>query len=306
MRNRVISIVTGWGGHLGTGHIQRMISLADYLSRRKRMEVSLVCGRVPEFISPTIRDYFRPAAVPGSDCVVRDMRDSSIDEILNLKKLGRIIAVDDCGPGRDCADRAIDLLPNMCHSVRNKKMFLYGYNFFNSVYRMNEDRIIKTTDVAFYCGYNPQPETVEFLLSLVPSDCTAALCAGNESLIVTNRKSSPLRKTYAETLLSAKVLVSHFGIALYEGHIAGCRLASVNPSEYHSRLADMASHDIDAINLGMLKTIHPDESRKTLSLLIANPRAEEVYPAAVLSSIEAGLEHFYNEIRDLVDDRTMS
>ncbi|MGL4368968.1 MAG: hypothetical protein ACRCUT_04755, partial [Spirochaetota bacterium] len=59
---------------------------------------------------------------------------------------------------------------------------------------------------------------------------------------------------YPFPMLFAKNLISHFGITLFEGSLCGCRLFSINPSQYHSQLTETASPLLDISNFG----VYPD------------------------------------------------
>jgi hypothetical protein len=301
MRRQIASIVTGWGSRLGTGHIQRMGSLADYLERKKNIRVFICTDQSAEIPLPALSAKVLPYIHPGSVSIIRDKRDSSIDEMLNLKRYARVITIDDCGPGRDFADLAIDLLPNLKYSIHTKKLFIYGSGFTGSIKRLEGRIIEKTIDCAVYSGYKPPRETVDFLLSLVPSGAVCAHLCGEASVLLKNGITTPLQMSYAEALLSTKVLISHFGITLYEGHIAGCHLVSVNPTKYHSRLADNAGNEIGIINLGLREGFDLVHARDIISGLIHEPPAGKTNPAAIADLIEKGLELFYNQIAPFFD-----
>jgi spore coat polysaccharide biosynthesis predicted glycosyltransferase SpsG len=297
----MVSIVTGWGDHLGAGHIQRMASLAEFLNRKKSVRAFLISREKPAFLPSSIYNYIEPEIKPGIACIIRDMRDSTIDDMLKLKKNHRVIAIDDCGPGRNIADLAIDLLPNPAHAIYKKEQFIYGYNFIDSIRCLDGHKVTKTIDCAIYCGFNPPRETVKFLLSLMPARATCAILSGTNSLLFENGVSSPLSKSHAEILLSSNMLITHFGITLYEGYISGCRLMSINPTEYHSKLADIATKDIGVINLGISGTLEADQARNSISDVMQNPIRSRTDPAAVLEKIEQGLEEFYSGIMPFLD-----
>jgi spore coat polysaccharide biosynthesis predicted glycosyltransferase SpsG len=302
MRNGTVSIVTGWSGQLGTGHIQRMASLAEFLERKKSLRTFIIIREKPEFLPPSICNHCIPEFKPGGSCIIRDMRDSTIEDMRKLKTAHRVIAVDDCGPGRDIADCAIDLLPNLTHAAHSREMFIYGYNFMDSIRRLDRQEVAKTIDCAVYCGLDPSQEAVDYYLSLMPPRATCAVLSCNNSLLSKNKSVSPILKSHAEILLSSKMLISHFGITLYEGYISGCRLMSINPTEYHSRLADIAAHDIGLVNLGMTGSIGADAVRDSIADMIRNPILSRIDPASVGEKIDAGLENFYSRIAPFLDD----
>jgi len=273
-----------------------MASLVMFLNRDKGVLASMAGVKKPEFLPSLPNKYFQPFHKKEASCVVRDMRDSSITEMQKLKEIGTVIAIDDCGPGSGTADVCIDLLPNPARHNYNTKSFIYGFNFTESVRQLKKPRIAKSIDAILYCGYNPAAETIDFFRSLIPEHTICALLLGNNSRMIADGKETVLNRPYAETILSAKLLISHFGIALYEGHIAGCRLACVNPTEYHSRLADIAKNDIGLLNLGVLKTIDPVHAQEKIVDMIQNPLIDRIHPEEVLEKIEGRLENFFSDI----------
>jgi hypothetical protein len=301
MSDRTVSICAGWGGPFGAGHVQRMACLADYLRTKRGISAAVTGGPTPEFLPATVSDLFAPGILPGSSCIIRDCRDSSADDMLRLKAIAPVIAIDDCGPGRDSADAAIDLLPNLRYPVYQKEIFLFGYNFVDSVRRLGNRRIGKDIDIALYCGLDAPRGTVRRLVSFLPPGATAAVLAGKDSCLIRSGTSLPLEASYAETLASAKIIVTHFGITLYEGLASGCGLVCVNPTRYHADLADRAGRDIKILNLGVIDDIDPDRTRADLAAEIRCHPAEAIETGAIMRTIEQGLENFYSRIRSFLD-----
>jgi len=296
-----ITIVTGWGNHLGTGHIQRMTNLVDFINGHTSMGAFIVSDSIPEFIPSHLRSSFTRTIQPGCRLIVRDKRDSSIEEMTSLKQSGRVITIDDCGPGRELADCAIDLLPNLKYSITKKGLFIYGYAFSDSIRRLGNQPIRKDIDYALYCGINPSREIVDFFLSLVPVKSSCAVLAGNASFIINNGEKLPLDRSYAETLLSTRVLISHFGITLYEGQLAQCRLITMNPTEYHSHLSDRAGSELNCINIGVTGSIDITEARATLARAIGDHVPLCINPAVINKNVEHGLLLFISHIQSLME-----
>lgn len=300
MNGAAVSIVTGWGATLGSGHVQRMACLADYLIRERGTRAIIAAGAAPEFLPAAVQDLFAPEPMPGSACIIRDCRDSTVDEMIRLKAIAPVIAIDDCGPGREHADLAIDLLPNLRYSIYRKDTFIFGYNFADSIRSLGNRRIEKTIDVALYCGMDTPPDTLRLLVSLLPDHATAAVLAGEHSYYIQNGVRSPLDMPLSEALLSAKVLLTHFGITLYEGHAARCRLACINPTSYHADLAERARKDLGILNLGVIGQANPEQARSALASAIRSIPAESIEAAGILRAIDAGLKNFHAAIRPLL------
>jgi hypothetical protein len=297
MTAREVTIVTGWGDHLGTGHVQRMANLANHMNSHASPQAYIMCDREPEFLPVSFKDIFSNRIRPGTGIIIRDKRDSSIKEMEELKGHGNVIAIDDCGPGRELADLPVDLLPNLKYSINNTELFIYGYTFTDSIRRLGSHPVRKEIDYALYCGISPSRETVNFILSLIPKDSSCAILSGSRSALMRNGALEPLQKSYAETLISARVLISHFGITLYEGHLAGCRLISMNPTEYHSRLSEIARHDLELINLGVIDAIDPNQARTVVSDASRSTIPGSIDPMKIIKTIETGLDLFLSQLQ---------
>lgn len=290
----MISIITDWGNTLGTGHMQRMAALAEFIRHEKNLPCSIESDRMPDFLPSSAHRLFRaPTENPGC-MIIHDRRDSTVEEILSLKLRGRVVTVDDCGDGRTVADACIDLLPNLTYKQQEKNSFIYGYNFIESLRAAGRIEINKNIDVAIYAGFNPASETILALRSLVPEQAVCAILTGNNQVLSQGNIERPLNLPYSEILSASKVFISHFGIALYEAHLAQCRLISVNPTEYHARLADSVRNDLGVLNMGTLNSVDRRQAREMLSQCILNPLAEKVNPEIMLDKTRAGLEHFYS------------
>ncbi len=297
MMKREVSIVTGWGGHLGTGHVQRMAALACHINRNTPFRAHLVCESRPGFIPDSLNGIIAGEIRPDSAFIIRDKRDSTLREMDELKALGRVIAIDDCGPGREQADLAIDLLPNLKYSIYDRDLFIFGFTFADSVMKLGASVISKDIDFAVYCGLNSPRQNIDFICSLLPEKSTCAVLAGDRSYLSQDGVMTPLKRSYAETLISAKVLVSHFGITLYEGRISGCRLIAINPTEYHSRLSDIAGGGLDLVNLGVIDAVDPSPARSAISGSLTAGIFPGMEPRSINGAIQKGLELFMSRIR---------
>src|SRR3990172_5574294 len=111
MTAKTISIVTSCGGSLGYGHLQRMMSLAWFLRKKKSVDAYIVINGERPSIPGEIKSFVIPDIHPLSSLIIRDMRDSGQDEIERLMGKWKTIVIDDMGPGRNSADFSINLLP---------------------------------------------------------------------------------------------------------------------------------------------------------------------------------------------------
>jgi hypothetical protein len=190
----------------------------------------------------------------------------------------------------------IDILPRIApHELALRfNGFLYGYNFLKSLENLNNNFISKNINFSIYPGNAATDEYKNYLISLLPKGSNYAMLCGKNSYVQNNDEKHPVYNNYAEVLLSSKIIISHFGVTLYEGFISKCRSITINPTQYHSKLSDILKEKIDLINLGELKDLNIIDAAKTIEKVLLMPditeriNAEEVYKI-----ILNDLEEFY-------------
>jgi spore coat polysaccharide biosynthesis predicted glycosyltransferase SpsG len=300
--NNPVAIITSFGKELGNGHIQRMLSLLWFLNLRKNINAFLLSEKIPDFIPAHLQKYIKKNIDFTPGLIIRDMRDSSEDEIMKLKKTAKVIVIDDLGPGKRLADIAIDILPNPCETdnQNSSRIFIYGYNFISAVSDLKNKIINKDLDFALYPGNSPHSEYIEFLISLLPDKSDYAILNGKDSYLVKNGKKIAAHDiSYADIILSSKVVISHFGITLYEGAISGCRLISINPTEYHSNLSEIAEKFLPLANFGVSSDIDKLKARTLIRKAVNYPSYDSVNSQDVYNGIITCLENFYKLIGNL-------
>lgn len=295
-----IALLSRWGEGYGMGHIQRICSLYSFLELKGCEPVIISCDAFPADldagnfrISEIINDSF--------DLVIRDMRDSTEQEISALKKKTRVIVIDDIGEGRNKADCAIDLLPNLVYPVRaeNEFPFIYGYNFTREIELLENSEIRKTIDFCMYAGAVKDPAYEEFLKRILPDGATAVILNSGSMTGVNIERRVLEGMSYPLPLLCSRSLISHFGISLFEGGLCGCALYSVNPTAYHSSLCAAAQPMLRIENFGVYPQIDAQQVKNRLKEGLAG-RTRAVDIGLVKESIRSGLELFYNRIKPFI------
>ena len=75
-----IIIVTGTGGHLGTGHFQRMVNLAMVINREQNLSASIFLPHNNErSLTEKFKDLLIENIPAGTDLIIRDMREGKSD-----------------------------------------------------------------------------------------------------------------------------------------------------------------------------------------------------------------------------------
>lgn len=295
----IIGLKTSYSGSLGMGHIHRMCSLAWYLNGKKQIKTFIVSDAVPDSFPDELIPFLKDNFDFSPDIVIRDMRDSEEDEIILLKKAGKVITIDDNGSGTKHADHIIDILPNKSPHVRALEFngFLYGFNFLKSLEKLKNKSINKKINFSIYPGNSATDEYKDYLISLLPKGSSYAVLCGKNSYLQRNGKRSPLKNSYAEIMLSSKIVITHFGITAYEAFISKCRTMTINPTKYHSELSDIVKERLNLINLGELKGLDSKDAAEIIGKTLMLPAvADEVNAGEVYEIILNGLEEFCNLI----------
>ena len=295
-----IALLSRWGEGYGMGHVQRICSLYAFLELRGIEPVIISGDAIPSDISA--RKFRKTEYMSDSfDLVIRDMRDSSEQDISALKRKAPVVVVDDIGEGRKKADLAIDLLPNLVFPFEKKSAFpfIYGYNFSREIELFENSDIRKTIDFCVYAGAVKDPAYEEFLRRCLPDGATAVILNGGKMTGVNIEQRLLEGMSYPLPLLCSRNLISHFGISLFEGALCGCRLYAVNPSAYHSDLCSAAQPMIHIENFGVYPQIDSQQMKNRLKEALAG-RTRAVDIGHVKESIRSGLDLFYDRIKPFI------
>lgn len=294
-----VALLCRWGGSFGMGHVQRMGSLWSYL-REKNVEAFFVSDRpLPiDCSAQSVRSFDEIES--GMSCIIRDMRDSIAEEIEQLKQIAPVIAVDDLGQGRDHADRAIDLLPNLAHqdTAAVRQPFIYGYNFVRAIELLKQREIFKTIDFCFYAGADAADSYKDFLKNLLPENSNAIILGGNTATAV-NIKDGKLSAEYPFPLLLSANMISHFGVSLFEAGLCGCNLFSINPTKYHSDLCDISKPYLKLENFGVYPEIDTAYVKNRLKEA-ASAGKKSVNAGQIRDNVRHKLDLFFETIKPLL------
>jgi len=291
-----IAIITDWNPGLGSGHIQRMASLADFLNKNNICRARIITARALPFTGTSFFPWTAEKIPGNTDLIIRDMRDSTGKEIDALRTVAPVLVIDDNGAGRQKADVTIDLLPNpdieAGSEAYHPESFIYGHSFSSSIAALGDRVFQKDIDLAVYPGTEPDAQLIDYYLQLIPEGITAVILGGDKHFLAGGRTlAGQVRKSYGEIILSSKIVLSHFGITLYEGSAASARLLSLNPSDYHAHLTDLATN-LAATNLGVRDSVDPAAISNIIAHALKNSPAASVSAREVLDKINAGLENF--------------
>lgn len=266
MQHPDITLLTGTGGPLGTGHFQRMASLLQEKDAPFSMELVLSQGSHHLAASGTIPVHQK---LPETTrLIIRDMRDSSPEEIRLLQKTAPVLALDDHGEGSKLADHTLNMLPHPHATTVRDDLFLYGYSFIQS---LGTATSMNRESIAIYLGdeMSSQPAGlfIDELSKLYP---------------VINMGEGPEKNNLMEparAFLSSQTVITYFGLTMYEALLCGCQVVLINPSNYHSQLADRASLD-NVYNCGTWSNFDQERCLAIVHKLMGNKPATVTWEEA--------------------------
>jgi len=294
MNNMHITIITDSGPHIGQGHWQRMLLFAWYCCHNG-LPVTLVhkhgVSAPLDFPVPVCN------SIPQhTNCIIRDMRDSTKEEIENLRAIAPVIVIDDGGKGRPLAKAAIDLLPNIYGNTANTftstvPLFLYGYNFYQSLTQAPHT-IVKDIDCFIYAStFDATP-----LLEVLGTHYSFVCSDGNT--LSTNTQLSP-DTSCANLIARSKVVIAHFGITIYEAMLCGCHCIILNPTAYHDELSHTLQNTKVLLYHQLYNPAHIPQIVTTLKNFVEQARTH-VDTAHCISTIQANLKNFYDVLRLII------
>lgn len=303
MAHKIISIVTGCGRDLGSGHLQRMLSLLWHLNGKKNMSAFITGKNIRDYVPDELKSFIKREIDPLSDLIIRDMRDSSQDEILKLKSISRVMVIDDLGEGRISADHRINLLPNLVDPIENNpgmELFIYGYTFIRSIGTISSPIIEKDIDVLYYPGFHQAREYLEKIISCIPGRASYAVLTNNDSYVII-KESNGIKtdRSYSHMLLSGRVVITHFGITLFEAALSGCNIIAVHPTKYHFDLAEKTKSLLDIENCGVYENLDYHHAADAVKRGIDGSRKEIITPREIYSKILKNLNNFSSLIENL-------
>jgi len=292
--NKTINIITDFNEKLGNGHIQRMLSLCTYLNEFTENRAFIINKkRIKGF-----EKYFLDEITTDVNLIIRDLRDSTESEAGKLKKIAKLVVIDDNGTGKKYADKSINLLPNLNTPFQDFDFnrFILGYNFLFSLKNLKEKQIEKEYDLAVYAGTDLK--TFSFLKKILPKDLKVVVLAGKKSYGINIKKEALEEETYSKLILKSKFLLTHFGITMFEGFFSSCNLIALNPSNYHNKLTKIIEKKFDINNLGVLDT-SLEETYINLfnSLREINPKKDKIYPQKLYLQGLNFIENFFMLIK---------
>jgi len=300
-----IIIITGTGGILGTGHFQRMLNLAVNLNSTNYFSASIQLKQNEHPLPEKFSDFFINTIPSDTDLIIRDMRDSSREEMTILKQSAPVLAIDDSGQGRESADYSLNLLPVPSADLKTSRpdmsLFLYGYNFAEGISALTKKKYYKRDiDITIYTGYNPSSELLSAIRKSIPaSACSVLLKEGKTENFTGLILQSEI--PYAEIISRSKIVITHFGLTMFEAEACGCRIAALNPTIYHGSLTDLIRNDFNIIYSSVYESFSADALKKVIQKKLENTTDLSISIPDILKKINSGTLNFIKYIETITN-----
>jgi spore coat polysaccharide biosynthesis predicted glycosyltransferase SpsG/SAM-dependent methyltransferase len=268
---------TAAGGYYGMGHLKRCISLIE--EGRRVFESKLWICRGSREAGSQLRDTLsgytsvKDISDAGEiDLIVSDMRETGKKQLKEMIRRAPVISIDDLSWGRKLSLVSIYPLPNKMGIKGN----VYGpaYIILNPTLRNLNPADFNHKDgvLLSYGGSDPynmsgyissvlkqlgvRPIIVRGpLFQYFPSDINGDVVVAPENIY--------------ELINDARVLITSFGLTMYEAFFVGTPVILINSSRYHSKLAQKTP----VINLGYRKAIKDDDLKSQLQRILTDKEA---------------------------------
>ena len=260
-----ISIVTDASPELGMGHLQRMASLCNFINSSKDYTAKLICLKKNNKLLNHFPEEWTTNNIPKeTDIIIKDSRDSTITQINKLKEIAPTIVIDDNGNGRNIADIKIDILPNLIYNDTIKGKFLYGYNFIKSLSYI-KDSNIKKIDLAIY-ETDTNKHIVKTIINRLSHKFSIAILGRRKIEIVKNNNTiKKISQEFYSTILSkSDIVITHFGIMLYEANLLHSHIITIDPSDYHYSLSKSIKDNMKITTMGTISKISINKLLSTI------------------------------------------
>jgi spore coat polysaccharide biosynthesis predicted glycosyltransferase SpsG/SAM-dependent methyltransferase len=263
-----IVFCTKAGSNFGMGHLKRCASLAGRADCLFSSTVVLK-GRHSAPVAGTqgfkhlrfVEDF---RASETADLIVTDMRDTNAGVMRRLTRTAPVVSLDDGKAGKKYAHITVSPLPVLREICAN---------YHGPEYMIFDSRILTVPNVPYhekkgtvvsFGGSDPHNLTGTVVsclntLGIAPDIVRGPFFEHSLEGLRGNVIDSPPH--LHEIIAKARVLVTSFGITMYEAFFLGTPVVLFNHSSYHSLLA----HHVSAINLGYRGNIGSEDIKRRLA-----------------------------------------
>jgi spore coat polysaccharide biosynthesis predicted glycosyltransferase SpsG/SAM-dependent methyltransferase len=242
---------TAAGGGYGFGHLKRCLSIVEQGSGLFEGEILLLRGAGgagavtptahPELLFPQHRIVIRWEDAASFDLIVSDQRDTTVKELLSLTRKAPVIALDDLGAGGAHAHCTVYSLPTIEEVHGNFKglQYLVLDQAFKDAARVDDAGAPGEVIVSFG-GSDPHDLTGLVVMALRRLGIRPLVVRGpffSHDVPTTDCEIIESPRSMAEVLSRAGLVITSFGMTLFEALSLGTPVVLLNHSPYHEALA---------------------------------------------------------------------
>jgi len=269
---------TAYGNTFGIGHFKRCLSIIKEAEAVKNFifepliyiykgDIKTSLKTLSESCSYNIIDDLNK--VDRIDLIVSDMRDTIKREMVALCKIAPVVSIDDSGAGSNYSYVSIKSM--LALDYRSGNYNGAEYIVLNSELKKIRTELIREKEdvVMSFGGEDPYNLTEYVALALNQIGIKPVIIKGPLYKYNLDKVDASIiedTKDIYKLINNAKVLITSFGITMYEAFFLKTPVILVNHTEYHDKLANM----LPVINLGYKDRLSNANLREELLNIINN------------------------------------
>ncbi len=286
----------------GTGHLRRMIGLYQSLRKVSSCSLWVSKGEIPKVHQALLSGSVSPddlvdAAVPLSgswDFIVIDYRKTPGSLLAKFKSRGGLVGVDEGGLYRNDFQFLIDILPSLPKKAKANISSPGLLELPQKHEYRNKGGDYKKVLITFG-GEDPRDLTTEFLKFIQKygyfrnSEVTVVVNSSSDKEIPGNKIRFLIAPSSLKELLADyDLVITSFGITLFESLASGVPFVLLNPGRYHEKLSAYCGFP----SVGV---VHPRKGRmdKFLKRGVSYKLLQEKY----IPSADRELDHIINHLK---------
>ncbi len=276
IKPRVLFCTAG-GATYGIGHITRALSLIRAGSSLYSSDLCIARGDTGELpgkmrIPPGTEVFRRVEEAGRVDLIVSDMRDTSRREMMAMNRVAPVLSIDDCGPGSGLSFVSVYTLPAVVSVHGN----LQGAEYLildEKIHAVRSGQAGQSIDVLVSFGGEDPFNLTGYVTSVLNSiGVTPVVVTGplyRHKMLEDRCRIVHNPSNLHELISRSEVLITSFGMTMYEAFYLRTPVVLFNHSPYHFTLAKT----IPAVSLGYFGGIEKEDFELRLKGTLVDKRA---------------------------------